>query len=200
MFGSAMALMIRSRSVRSYGTTSAPLRCRTSLRPSKRVISRPSKASNSFCSLGAIRSIRCWSSASFSVNELAWRMVVSASVDVAPALFHRAAQPRGRVVLHFVAHGLVHRPGERDRRGRPGIGAGSHRGDVRGFENEESGRCRAAPAGSHVGDHRHARGDDLLVHLRAWHPAARRECSGAAAPPRRSGWRPDPARAPEGRP
>ena len=45
---------------------------------------------------------------------------------------------------------------------RAGVGSGSHGGDVRRFEDEESGGCGAAAAGRHVDDDGHRRSHDFF--------------------------------------
>ena len=121
-------------------------------------------------------------------------MVCLGQVGVVAALGHHAAQPRGGVVFHLLALGLGEVAAQQHRRGSSGVGAGSHRRHVGRLQQEEARAGGPASAGSYVGDHRYARGDDLLVNLAARNPSARRAYSGGSAPRRRFRRRPGRAR------
>ena len=68
--------------------------------------------------------------------------------DVAAALGNDGTHQGGGVVLDFFHHGLVGLAEESHGMGGAGVGAGSHGGDIGGFENEDSGRGGAAPVGA----------------------------------------------------
>ena len=60
--------------------------------------------------------------------------------------------------------------------GGAGFGAGSHGGDVGGFEEEEAGGAGAAAGGLDEDDDGDGRGFDVGDHLRGWSRAGRRGC------------------------
>ena len=81
---------------------------------------------------------------------------------VAAPLGGDAAQVGGGIVLDLLLHHRIHFAAHGHRMRRAGIGPRRHRRHIAGFQNEEARRGRASAAGSHVGDHRHRRGDDRL--------------------------------------
>src|SRR5260370_95993 len=84
---------------------------------------------------------------------------------VSSALGDQAAQPCGSVVFDFAAHHRVHCLSHQHRGGRARVGAGSHRGDIRRFQQEKTGRSSAPAARPDVGDHGNARSYNPRIDL-----------------------------------
>ena len=82
--------------------------------------------------------------------------------SVAPPLGGNAAQVRRGIVLQFLFHDRIHLGADHDRVCGAGIGSGSHRRNVAGFEEEKSGRGGAASTRRYIRDDRDGRSDHLL--------------------------------------
>src|SRR5216684_3529948 len=135
------------------------------LLPSKRVISRPLSCRTKSSTLGATRSIILPSRASLSVKALAGDRGFGQRW-VAPALFRVAAQEGQGVVENLALHGFVDLqlpPADgNDRRSGSGVRAGSHGGNIRGEQDEETSGSAASASGRDVHGDRNARRQDVL--------------------------------------
>ena len=163
MLGSAIAEMIRWRSVRLVNLDRGAARCAATVRvPSKRVTSRPSSCGEQIALVGRDQLDQVLVERLALGERLAFAHGLLGQRAVAAALACDAAQIGGRIVLHLLLHDGVHLAAHQHRMRRAGIGARRHGRHVAGFQNEEAGGCRARAARRDVSNHRHGRGDDLL--------------------------------------
>ena len=139
------------------------------VRPSKRVIVRPSSWASSPSREVAVRSHSRPSSASRSVNAFASVMAVSASATLRAATPGVAPQIGGGIVEDLLLHRLVDADwiatDRQQGRGGTCVGARRHGRDVRSEQDEETGGRGACASRRNVHSHGRARIDDVLDDL-----------------------------------
>ncbi len=141
-----------------------------------RVTVRPSTLFSRSASLFAIKSIRCWFSASSAVYECDDFSASCAASALRPRLVtydRMKASASFSTSASLRASGL---PPLEDHVRRARFGARRHRRHIGRFKNEEPRRARARSRGRHIDNHRHPRAQNRRPPWRASNPAARPAC------------------------